>query len=255
MWIIPKNIPVYHFVQDMEGLNSDLNELARMCEQSLMWRSKPSLARTWSQRWNRVSWMQHLFGRILKPSMRNRFEIEYTSSLPVIRASHSVSQGSDKEQMTPDTFGRILNESFRQLDLFGSSEKTSQDTLQLDSPKFIEAYELWVTKLRQDYLERWNSVFFTTENGYLSLPTPTATMGNLSKNCQLKKGRFVTIRKGTNLQYGASLTNALEINQPEDLVSNPSWIEELMGLPVGWTDCDCLEMVSSHSRRKKHLEL
>lgn len=132
----------------------DLSELSVICEQSLMWRLKPSPARTWSARWKRVSWMRHLSGRILKPSMRNLFETRYTSSLPAIRASHSVVRVSDRENQTPDTFGRILQESFRQLDLFGSSEKMLRDTLRSDSPKFIEAYEIWITILRQDYLAR-----------------------------------------------------------------------------------------------------
>ncbi len=35
------------------------------------------------------------------------------------------------------------------------------------------------------------------------------------------------------------------------LVLNPRFVETLMGLPVGFTDCGCWEMVLSHSKRKK----
>ena len=115
--------------------------------------------------------MQLLSGRILKPSMERLFVEKYTESLVVIPVSRFQSQANDKEQMTLDTFGRILNESFRQLDLFGASLKTSQDTLRLDSPKFTEAYEIWVTKLRQDCLQRRNVVRPIDENGCLSWPT------------------------------------------------------------------------------------
>ena len=236
MWIIPNNLTVSPSVRATLESSWDLKELSRILEPSVMWRSKPSLARTWLQRLNRVSWLKHLSGRILKPSMENRFATEYTSSLAVIPASPSQSPASEKENQTPDTFGRILKESSRQLDLFGASSRTSQDILQSDSPQFAEAYEIYTTMLRQDYLGRWKSECYTTENGYLSLPTPTSTMTNLSRYCQMVNYRFVTIRKGTGLQYGSSLTGALEMNQPRDLVSNPCWIEEMMGLKVGWTD-------------------
>jgi hypothetical protein len=81
-------------------------------------------------------------------------------------------QGSDKVQTTIDTFGRILEESSRQLDLFGSSEKTSLDTLASDSTKFIAAYEIWVTQLRRDCLQRQKSALRTNDSGCLSWPTP-----------------------------------------------------------------------------------
>ena len=152
VWIIPKNLDVSVCVRDTLESSWDLDELSQICEQSLMWRSKPSLARTWLQRLKKVGWMQHLSGRILKPLMASRFATEYTLSLAVIPANHSVVQDNEKGQTTLDTFGRILKDSFAQLDLFGASSKTSQDTLRLDSPKFTEAYEIWVTKLRQDCL-------------------------------------------------------------------------------------------------------
>ena len=174
MWIIPNNLTVSPSVRATLESSWDLKELSRILEPSVMWRSKPSLARTWLQRLNRVSWLKHLSGRILKPSMENRFATEYTSSLAVIPASPSQSRDSEKEQTTPDTFGRILNESFRQLNLFGASLRTLEDTLVLDSPKFIEAYGLWVITLRQDCLQRQRSARHTRENGCLSWPTSQA---------------------------------------------------------------------------------
>jgi hypothetical protein len=116
--------------------------------------------------------MQQLSGRILKPSMESRFADECTSSLAVIPARERVSPASDSEKQTLDGFGRILKESFAQYNLFGASSRTSQDTLQLDSPQFIEAYEIWVTRLRQDCLQRQRSARHTRENGCLSWPTP-----------------------------------------------------------------------------------
>jgi len=34
---------------------------------------------------------------------------------------------------------------------------------------------------------------------------------------------------------------------------NPNWVEQLMGLPIGWTACDFSVTELSHSRQKKHL--
>ncbi|KKM06642.1 hypothetical protein LCGC14_1742000, partial [marine sediment metagenome] len=171
MWIIPKNLDVSPYVRVTLALNWDSDELSRTLERSVMWRSKPSLARTWLVRLRRVSWIWPLYGRILKPSTENRFVTEYTSSLAVIPASPSQLPANEKEQMTPDTFGRILNDSFRQLDLFGASSRTLADTLVLDTPQFTEAYDLWVIKLRQDCLQRLRSARHTRESGCLSWPT------------------------------------------------------------------------------------
>jgi len=171
MWIIPKNLDAYRFVQDTGGLNLDLSELSQICEQSLMWRSKHSQRRTWLARWSRVSWMSHLSGRILRPSTDSLFVERYTSSLPAIPVKESRSLAKDRENKTPDGFGRILRESLRQLNLFSSSGKTSADTLPLDSPQFTEAYEIWVTQLRQDYLVRQSAELHTDGNGCLSWPT------------------------------------------------------------------------------------
>ena len=295
MWIVPKNLQLSLGLsaQDMEVSNSDSNEsLAHSCEQHFTWRGKPSLVRTWLQRWKKVTWMQHLFGRILKLSMQNRFEAEYISSLLAIPANHSQLQENEKEQMTPDIFGRILNESFRQLDLFGVSLKTSQDTLQLDSPQFTEAYEIWVTQLRLDCLQRQKSVRRISGSDCLSWPTPDVT--NKEESAETAKKRMALHKKtgrptgGTrNLhqvvnwatpeaqnQEGYQTMNgkvyprlgtqakwptpncrdctrekSIKRDRLPDLVRNntngksggklnPDWVEQLMGLPVGWTDCD-----------------
>jgi len=116
--------------------------------------------------------------------MAGHFVIGYTSSLRVIHASRSHSPASEKEQTTHDTFGRILKESFRQLDLFGASSRTSQDTLVLDSPKFTEAYEIWVTKLRLACLQRRRSARLTREKDCSSWPTVQIAD---SKQCKFNK--------------------------------------------------------------------
>jgi len=244
--------------------------------------------------------------------MQSRFETEYTSLLPAIRANHSLSQEKGKGQTTPDTFGRILKESLRQLDLFGSSEKMSLDTLPLDSPKFTEAYEIWVIQLRQDFLVRQSAERHTDGNGYLSwrsphLPTQHAsnqsettylcrqvkqwptprvsdTEGGLSPATQTSTGFRNPRGHGSKLKEAIGLLDQDSPNMngknqgwftPRasdwkgfvkqgkggmNLMSqtkgklNPDWVEQLMGLPVGWTDCDYSATESCHSRQKRHLD-
>jgi DNA (cytosine-5)-methyltransferase 1 len=102
MWILPKNYPLSSaFAQDMVASKEDLTLLESSIESSLMWRSKPSPLRTWSQRWNRVSWFQRLSSRILKPSQRTSFETALTLLLEDTRASRFQQQGSALAPKTP----------------------------------------------------------------------------------------------------------------------------------------------------------
>ena len=126
MWIIPKTLSA--FVPATPGLKLELSEQAWMCEQSLMWRSKPSAAPTWQRRLKKGGWITHLSGRILKPSLHESFVEKYTDSLEDIHANHSPALGSDKEKKTQDTYGHTSSSTSGQLDLFGAFGKMSQDT-------------------------------------------------------------------------------------------------------------------------------
>jgi hypothetical protein len=145
--------------------------------------------------------------------MASHFTKGYTSLLRVIPASRSALPASEKEQQTPDTFGRILKESFRQLDLFGASSRTSQDTLQLDTPQFTEAYEIWVTKLRLDCLLRRKSARLTRENDCLSWRTPDAgSKGNVATPTKcLMNG---TARKDQQIRLADQVNWRTPVEQP-----------------------------------------
>ena len=94
-WILPKQLHTLACALDTAALSLDSNESSQVCAQSLFVRSSPLPVRTWSAKWKRDSWSQHLFGRILKPSLGNRFATAWTSSLAVTPANHSVQQASD----------------------------------------------------------------------------------------------------------------------------------------------------------------
>ena len=171
MWILPKQLHTSAYVPDTAALISDLAEQSQICEQSLLARSKPSLARTWSQRWKRDSWTQHLSGRILRPSLGRAFETEWTSSLEVIPASHSVQQGSDSEQTIHDTSGHLLQPELFPCDQGSASLRTSKDTSALDSERSLANWKTLVTRLRGEYSLRVKSAHLTNASASSSWPT------------------------------------------------------------------------------------
>jgi hypothetical protein len=175
MWIIPKTLSA--FVPDTEGLKLELDEQAWMCEQSLMWRSKPSAAPTWQRRLKKGGWITHLSGRILKPSLHESFVEKYTASLEDIHANHLVQQGSDKEKKTQDTYGHTSSSTSGQLDLFGAFGKMSQDIPRWGYGESCPIWKKKVIELRQAYSVRKKLALHTKGNECSSLrayPTPAA---------------------------------------------------------------------------------
>jgi DNA modification methylase len=74
MWIIPSNLPLSsRSALEFLASKEDLNELAFNAVSLPTWKSKPSSLQTWLRAWKRVYWIPHLFGRMLKPSMHDRF--------------------------------------------------------------------------------------------------------------------------------------------------------------------------------------
>ena len=172
MWILPKQL-ISDFAPDTEGLSLDCDEQSQLCAVSLFARSKPSPARTWLQKWKRDSWTQHLYGRILKPSLGKAFEIAWTSSLEDIPANHSAQQESEQEKMILDIFGPSSQAEF---DFFGqgsASLKTSKDISLWGCPTSSKTWQEWVTERRGAYSQRVKSARLTNASASSSWPTAT----------------------------------------------------------------------------------
>ena len=173
MWIIPKTLSA--FVPDTEGLKLELSEQAWMCEQSLMWRSKPSAAPTWLRRLKKGGWITHLSGRILKPSLHESFVEKYVDSLVDIPANHFRQQGSDKEKKTQDTYGHTSSSTSGQLDLFGAFGKMSQDTPRWGYGESCPIWKKKVIDARGAYSQRKKLALHTKGNECSSWGTPQAS--------------------------------------------------------------------------------
>ena len=257
MWIVPKTLSA--FVQDTEGLNLGLDERAWMCAQSLMWRSKPSAAPTWERRLKKDSWMTHLSTRILKPSQQKSFEEKYTASLEDIPVSRSVARESDKERKTQDTCGHTSEAMSGQLDLFGASLKMSEVTPRWGYGESCPIWKKMVTERSGDCSARRKQARLTNASECSSWPTPRA--GNPGSRKPGTGGKILAEeakknwhtpdcsdrRSAKSKQQGLSNQAKQHAGPPAQEKSstsgknhgspklNPNWVEQLMGLQVGWT--------------------
>ena len=178
-WILPKQLHTLACALDTEALSLDSNEQSQVCAQSLFVRSKPSQLRIWSAKWRRDSWTRHLSGRILRPSLGNRFAAEWTSSLGATHASPSVQQVSAKESKTRGTCGRGLQMVFDFSDLGSVSLRTSKDISAWGCPTSSKTWQEWVIERRGAYSVRLNAERRTNASGCSSWPTISV---NESKN-------------------------------------------------------------------------
>ena len=248
MWILPKQLHTFPFVQDTEALISDLNEQSLICAQSLLVRSKPMRVPIWLRKWNKDSWTKHLSGRILKPSHGQIFVEKWTSCLEVIHANLSQHQANDLEQKIQDTSGPILQMEFEQCAQECASLKTLKDTSLLDSEKSLANWKASVIAQRGEYSRRVKLVLSIEENVSSLWPTPRA--GNPGSRPNGKGGKILaeevkkystpTARMWKDIGCPAEFrrnTPSLAIQVGGKL--NADWVEWLMGIPTGWTDCDC----------------
>jgi len=170
-WILPKQLHTLASALDMEALSWDSSEQSQIFAQSLFVRSKPSQSRIWSAKWKRDSWTRRLSGRILKPSLGERFATAWTSSLGDIPASPSAQPGSAKESKTRGTSGRGLQMVFDFSDPGAASLRTSKDISAWGCPTSSKTWQEWVTERRGAYSARLNAERLTNASGCSSWPT------------------------------------------------------------------------------------
>ena len=203
MWIIPKNLHTSRYVADMKGLGVDCEQFSQLSENSLMWRSKPTASPTWSKRWKRVSWIQHLSSLILKPSHSESFVERWTSSLgdsPVslsqMRERVAELKTQDICSLTSETESESAN-----LELFSSKmlkelSQQKQPTENRFSNMSSENWKDWVTLQRQEYSRRVKLAHLTKEKGSSSWATPN-TMDTLPpRSYEAAMRQATTSRKG-----------------------------------------------------------
>lgn len=235
MWILPSNLPLSSSVLATLEYISDSNEQSQACGSSLLVRSKLSPVRTWSAKWKRDSWTQHLSGRILNPSQASSFATAWTSLWAVIPASHSLQPASDSAQTTHATYGPS---SVSRSDSSGpdtASSKTSMGTSRWDSPQSSAIWKKMVTEQRGEYSQRLKSARLTSENGCSSLPlgemrwcTPVANDDNKSPEAHLA----MKVRNGRTSGVITSLTVQMKAAswltpRAVEVESDPKFVERM----------------------------
>ena len=220
MWIIPKNLKLSSFVLAILESELDLEELSKMSEQSLLWRSKPSQLRTWFRRWKKGLLNQHLYGRILKPSSHHYFIKGLIFSLEGSHANHSQRQEKEMQTMTQGIFSLSSNKPSKTCNQNGCSSKMSKDLSQQNlnqtngmTPKehlycsmSLENWKELVTEVRGEYSQRLKSAHHTNEKGCLSWPTmivdDSKNNGGPAQFRRLSKGKL----RGLNLNCQVLIT-------------------------------------------------
>jgi len=249
MWILPKQLITYPYVLGTQELISDLNEQSQACEQSLLVKSKPMRALIWLRKWKKDSWTQHLSGRILKPSLGAAFVERWIYCQADTLASPFLHVEKDLEQKTKDICGLTLQMEFEQCNQVSVSSKMLKDTSALDSEKSLAIWNALVTNQRGEYLARQKLALRTEENESLFWPTPRA--GNPGSRPNGKGGKILAeeVKKystPTARMWKDTGTMPAEFRRKTPSLAiqvggkvNADWVEWLMGIPTGWTDCDC----------------
>lgn len=172
-WILPKQL-TSAFAQDTEALTSDSAELSRICEQSLMRRSKHSPAKTYLREWKAGNLMRLRSGAISSPSLGRSFLAWWISSLADTRANHSQPQESGLEHKIRAICGPTLQTAFDFSDLGAVSLKTSKDISRWGCPTSSKTWQDWVTERRGAYSARLKSALHTSGSECSSWPTTAA---------------------------------------------------------------------------------
>lgn len=176
MWIFPRSTscpsPPVEAALTSESRPLSL-EAADVLSTSLMWRSKPTPARSWLRAWKRVPWLRHLSGRTFDPSTAAPSLASWISSLEATRASRSPLRASASAPPIPGTSGLPLPVSSESAGPAPSSSRTSPVICAWDSARLPTSFEEWATALRRASTQRRKSARLTSGNGSSSSAWPT----------------------------------------------------------------------------------
>jgi len=129
-----------------------------------------------------------------------------------------------EEQKIQDISGHLSQVAFKWYDPDCVSSRTCRDTLALDLEKSLQTWKALVTKRRGEYSARLNAARLTSDAEFTSLPTPCANEDSFRLNGNSQQSRCLEARARRG-----------ELGEPGPL--NPQFVEIMMGLPIGWTDC------------------
>jgi hypothetical protein len=131
------------YVPGLEVLNLESNLPTQQADVFVMSKGKPMSQRALLNAWKKKSWIKHLSGLMLEPSMANLGAERWIASLGDIPANHSLLQEKSKEEMTPDIFGLTSEESLEKSTRPSVSLKMSQTIYEWDLNKSTMTFAAW----------------------------------------------------------------------------------------------------------------
>jgi hypothetical protein len=190
-------------------------------------------------------------------------------------ASHSVLPGSAEARQMTVTSGLSIAGLSKNSGPLGYLERTLLGTSLWGSTRCYLTWKRSVTKAGRLLFRLVPSMLRTGGTASGLLPTPAASdYKSESMSPALVAKRQAASSRGVRLteylhrqmlptpnagndhwggrldEWGGS-TNPFRGTELGKLRVNPSWSEEIMGFPIGWTDCEPLETLSSHTSPKQ----
>jgi len=256
----------WHYLRELEG--ESLQDICLDGEQLPPLKLKITHAVFYCKGKLMDSYLDSLSGTMFAPLTANLGEVESMSSVGVSLVRTSLPQEKAQELMENDQeCGQKWHASFVKYDPDSSLWRTHQCSLLGDLDEFLETWPQWGLMRNGECWEQQTleQTIRGTESGLL--PTPNAFPCGPSKdynpkaksqsgrNLQSFVAKFPTPvssdtshRKNKYAQGGTALSTKIGGQL------NPTWVEWLMGWPLGWTDLKPLEMDKSLYARQPHGE-
>jgi len=266
MWVIPRNCALSASSLGSEDSTSECNAGHELW---LTLSGTPSLRVCSSAVAKARNWTRLLCSRATSPSsQRMRSWVTSTSSRLPRLASHSLLPGLDAGKTTSDTSGLSSLAAFARFDPALSSWRMFQagDLFPVE-PSSVKSSGTWppsgsVSNGRA-YARIKALELRIEESGFSFSEWPTPTAGDAkasgAQNYSTEGGRHpgVTLTDATAGPRGpltpkGGNDGSTQEAPPRQL--NVEFVEFLMGVRVGWTDCEPWEMRSSQDNAKRHLK-
>lgn len=158
-----------------EGWTLGSDECFQLLEQSVTWRGKQRASKSWQRAWKKDLWIQHLCGRISRPSTAQIGVEQWISSLRDTPVSRSATLVNERAQTTLDTSGLTLRESSGKPSQGLLFLKTSKDTSAKGCEKSWKKLPNWGSMQSGVYTAQPKPDFPTAGTDSSSWPTATVT--------------------------------------------------------------------------------
>lgn len=188
-------------------------------------------------------------------------------------ASHSAWQESNKPKTTPETCGLKPQRLFAEYDLEPFTVRMCQDFFgtPISPEQFSPTLPQWGIMSGGEFWEltMWGQTTAESASGFWPTPTVQDSKNNAAPSqwnrnsdplnvAVLKwptprtKGMCGGTGNWEALKRNTTIEEARQMGAGNGGVLNPTWVEWLMGWPVGWTDLEPLEMDKFHSWQQQH---